>query len=381
MKNLGHYLFALIYSIYKILPVKKNKVLCIMTHDDGEGSNVSIVAKALKALSNNYSISYITKSDVENLKNIKQIGTIIKFFFKSTFDLASSEIVLLDNTFIPFAYLKSRNKQKIIQLWHGTGTIKKFGQDYNQGKLKKIEKKANKNITHLIVNSTSMKHLYAQAFAVPIERVYDIGVPKTDELLNRIIDIKRSGINKDRLYIFEKYNIPLENKLILYAPTFRDADINGPEIYKWIKPIVDNLPSEYHFALRLHPFVAKSYNENDISDKVLQMSMERDLNTLLMAADILITDYSSIVFDYSVTDKPMVFYPYDLEEFSDQGRGFYNYYNSYVPGPIAYTGEDIADIIKDENFDLYKTFTFKEDSFNYLDGMATNRLINLIQSQ
>lgn len=381
MKSLGHYLFALIYSIYKIFPVKKNKVLCIMTHDDGEASNVSIVAKELKALSDNYTLSYISKTDVENLKNIRQIGNILKFFFKSTFDLARSEIVLLDNTFIPFAYLSCRKNQKVIQLWHGTGTIKKFGQDYNQGKLKKIERKANKNISHLIVNSTSMRQLYSKAFAIPIERVYDIGVPKTDELLNRIIDSKKTGINKDRQYIFEKYNIPIENKLILYAPTFRDADTNDPKIYQWIKPIVDNLPSEYHLGLRLHPFVAKSYNEMDTSNKVLQMSLERDLNTLLMAADILITDYSSIVFDYSVTDKPMIFYPYDLEEFSDEGRGFYKNYKSYVPGPIAYTGQEIANIIKNEDFDSYQIVTFKEDSFKYLDGMATSRLINLLQSQ
>lgn len=377
MKVIGYYIFTLMYYVYKVFSVKKRKVLGIMTHDDGDGSNVSIVCKELR--NRGYQVVFITKTDTDLVRGLRGIGTLLRFFFVKPFEMATAKVVLLDNTFLPYAFLKARRGQKVIQLWHGTGTIKKFGQDVNEGKLKVLEARANRNITHLIVNSDGVKELYSKVFAVELSRVYAIGVPRTDELLNRVKKVKDTGVNVDRELIFDKYKIPKEGKLVLYAPTFRDDEVGSPEVAKWVNQMEENLPEGYYLGIRVHPHILNAVQEGEFRKGVIQMSREKDLNGLLMAADVLVTDYSSIVFDFCVTDKGMVFFPYDLEKFSDKGRGFYYEYEKYVPGEIGYTGEDVGRIIREGKIDAGRSVRFKEENYRFLDGKAVERLMELIE--
>ena len=379
-KTIGYYLFALVYYISRLLPVKKKRVLCIMTHDDGEGSNVSLVAKALRKESQEYSFAFITKKDIMLVKSLADWRKTLTFFLIKPYQMARAEIILLDNIFLPFAYLRRRKGTKVVQLWHGTGTIKKFGQDVNTGKLKQLEKRANANITHLIVNSPAMKELYAGAFGVEKSCVYPIGLPKTDELLKRIHRFQRENRNSDKEEIYQKYRIPEQTKLVLYAPTFRDDEVDNPRIEKQVEEIVEGLPEGYVIGLRLHPFVAKNLGDLPVGDRVYQLSFEDDLNTLLMAADLLITDYSSIIFEYCLRLRPMIFFAYDYEAFSKQGRGFYYPYQSYVPGPVAYTGKEVCRLIQEEHFDAERMQSFIEENYHSLDGNATGRLIALLDS-
>lgn len=380
LKTFGYYLFAFVYFLCKLFPIKKNRVLCIMTHDDGEGSNVSLIANALKAQDSGYFITYITKRDTIAVKRLSDWRKAYTFFFQKPYQMARAEIILLDNIFLPFAYLHRKKKAKVIQLWHGTGTIKKFGQDVNNGKLKKLEKRANANITHLIVNSPEMRKLYAGAFGIAEECIYPIGLPKTDEILNRILKVKETKINIDKEFIYQKYEIPEENKLILYAPTFRDQEIDNPKVSMQLEDLLLELPTGYDIGLRLHPYVAKAFSKQQLDPRLHQLSFEEDLNTVLMASDLLITDYSSIIFEYCLTEHPMIFYAYDFDEFSSRGRGFYYNYVSYVPGPIAFTGKEVTDLIKENQFSQRLVREFKEQNFLYLDGSAIERLIDLIKN-
>jgi CDP-ribitol ribitolphosphotransferase len=350
-----------------------------MTHDDGEGSNVSITARALKDLDDGYTFSYITKSDTRAVKSLAGIRIVLSFFFRKPYEVARAEIILMDNVFLPLAYLRRKKRAKVIQLWHGTGTIKKFGQDFNTGKLKELEKRANTNITHLIVNSPSMKKLYSGAFGVDENLIYPIGLPKTDVLLTKIKKTEVARMNADKKYIYQKYKIPLEKKLILYAPTFRDNETQNPKLVELLKELSQELPEEYYLGLRLHPFIAKSFEQEQLNPRICQLSFEKDVNTLLLAADILITDYSSIIFEFCLTKRPIIFYAYDYTEFSDNGRGFYHNYENYVPGPIAYSCDEVLEIMKKNNFNKYKIDDFITNNYIYTDGNAIGRLVELIK--
>lgn len=379
IKTFGYYLFTLVYLLCKPLPVKKKRVFCIMTHDDGEGSNVSIAAKALKNKKDGYTFSYLTKKDTIAVMSIQGIKTMLCFFFRKPYELARAEIVLLDNIFLPYAYLKRKKGTKVIQLWHGTGSIKKFGQDVNQGKLRDLEKQANSNITHLIVNSEETKRQYAGSFGVKDSVVYPIGLPRTDELFGRMKKVELTGKNPDKEYIYQKYNIPTDKELILYAPTFRDNEEQNPKLLELITELSKELPSNYYLGLRLHPFIADTFKQEQLDSRICQFSFEKDLNALLMASDILITDYSSIIFEYCITKRPMIFYAYDYNEFSDTGRGFYCDYVSYVPGPVAYRCKDVIKIVKDNEFKDYNIEAFIRENYLYADGKATKRLVKLIE--
>lgn len=379
MKTIGYYLFALVYYLCCPFPIIKKRVFCIMTHDDGEGSNVSIVVKGLKARKEGYTFRYLTKHETQAVKSIKGLINMLQFFLIRPYELARAEIVLMDNIFLPYAYLRNKKRVKVIQLWHGTGSIKKYGQDVNHGKLKELEKRANSNITHLIVNSKSTVLQYAGAFGIDKEKVYPIGLPRTDELFHRMKILEQTGTNKDKELIYSRYQIPQDKKLILYAPTFRDDHKENFKMLERICKLVKDLPGEYYLGLHLHPHIAHTCTVDQLDQRICQLSFEKDLNALLMASDILITDYSSIIFEYCITKRPIIFYAYDLHEFREKGRGFYYDYESYVPGPIAYNNKDVIELLnrqKDPDKDIS---TFILENYDYTDGKAINRLIQLIE--
>lgn len=379
VKTMGYYIFAFVYYICRFFPIQDKRVFCIMTHDDGVGSNVSLLVRKLNEEKPGYYYNYIRKTHMESIKGFKDIRKILSFFLIMPYKLARSGVILMDNVFLPFAYINLKGSVKVIQLWHGTGTIKKFGQDVNRGKLKELERRANRNITHLVVNNEKTAKLYANIFAVNIDKVYPLGLPKTDDIFNRKLKAKKDKINSDKTIVYRKYNISMDKKLILYAPTFRDYKLSSEEELEKVEGLAKLLPSDYILGFRLHPHVAGLVKKRNI-EKVCDLSGDRDLASLIMASDILITDYSSIIFEYCITEKPMIFFAYDLEEFLDHGRGFYEAYESYVPGPVVRTCTEVVEIIKEGNYSLEKIRIFNEDNFPNLDGKATERIIKLIDS-
>ncbi|CUH93578.1 CDP-glycerol glycerophosphotransferase family protein [Herbinix luporum] len=383
VKEIGYRIFAFVYYICRLFTVNNlagnKRFFCVMTHDDGESSNVSLVISRLKKTEPGYKFSYITKTEVGSVRGFKNVRNLLSFFLIKPYLLAKSNIILLDNVFLPMAYIKVKKNVKVVQLWHGTGTIKKFGQDVNTGKLKELEKKANRNITHLIVNNTSTAKLYAKVFGISIDKVYATGLPKTDDILYRLWKSDKEGINIDKEVIYKKYKLSRDKKLILYAPTFRDENLGSETIINQVEKLSRLLPKDYILGLRLHPFVARLADAKDIK-KICNLSREKDLSSLIMASDILISDYSSIIFEYCITEKPMIFFAYDLEEFSNKGRGFYEDYISYVPGPVAKSCEELIDIINKKGYSIERIRKFNKENFPNLDGKATKRIVDLIKS-
>ncbi len=383
MKIIGYYIFALFYYAFRLFcPIKTKKVFAIMTHDSSKDGNVGYLVEYLKKKEEGYTFEYLKKSDRNLAKSFHLLKGKVSFFIWKPFHLATAEYVLLDNVFLPMAYLKFRGKVKVIQLWHGTGTIKKFGQDVNTGTLKILEKKANSRITHLIVNSEETREIYGGAFGVARDKVYCYGLPRTD----LFFDPRKIRERKQKFY--ERYPNLVGKTLVLYAPTFRDREKDHPSIALDLELLSQELPEQYVFMLRLHPFVMEAFQHDaqPLDDKekdtnIVSMSDYPDISTLLLVADYLITDYSSSIFEYCLRERPMIFHAYDLEEFEHNARGFYRPYREYVPGPIARdTGELIA-LLKQNQFDFKQIQMFKDKNYQYQDGNSTERLyLHIFQS-
>lgn len=345
----------------------------VMTHDGSRDGNVGVMLDYLKERNEGYTFHTVKKEDRNIAGKARKGKGLFEFLVLKPYHLATSEFVLLDNVFLPMAYIKFPKRVKVIQLWHGTGTIKRFGQDVNTGKLKILEQRANRSITHLIVNSEETKKQYAQAFGIPLDKVFVYGLPRTDLFFHE-------KAVKERIQNFYKEYPELRGKkLVLYAPTFRDQEREHPRLMLDTKKLCRELKEEYVYLLRVHPFVAKAFKKSELQNKekldnVISMSEYKDLNTLLLVADYLITDYSSIIFEYSLMERPMIFYPYDLEQFSDQGRGFYYPYESYVPGPVVQDTDALVLLLKDNEFDLNRIRSFKNRNYGYLDGKSAERL-------
>lgn len=374
MKEAGYLIFAFFYGIFKHLPLRKNSAFLIMTHDGGPEGNVAVTAAYMKRM-------YQTETEELRRKDTSFGGPgglkrAFTFFFLKSFAMARAEYIFMDNTFLPMAYLKVRKETTVVQLWHGTGTVKKFGQHVNTGKLYDQEKRANENLTYVIVNSEATRKLYAGCFSVKEEQVKVLGLPRTDLLFSEKELLRR------RTQFFKQYPDIMNKKLVLYAPTFRDSEVNEPTLHLDIEKMARELPDEYCLGLRLHPFVAERFKlEQDYGGRVINFSSYDNLNTLLMAADVLITDYSSIIFEYCVFRRPMIFYAYDLEEFSDEGRGFYRDYREYVPGPVVETTEEILKVFQEKDWQREKLQEFLKDSYAYVDGKSAKRVVDFVMNR
>ncbi len=369
MKEIAYILFSVMYFFGRIFPLRKDRYFCVMTHDASSDSSVGVVIKKLKETYKDPVFYYVRKSD-------KNKSALAKLIFVKSIEMARSQTILMDNEFLPLAYVKLRKNVRVVQLWHGTGTIKKFGHDINEGKMLRIVKKADSKITHLIVNSDYTKKLYARAFGVPYDKIYITGIPRTDVLFDD--KIRKKDIDS----FFDEYEDLKGRKLILYAPTFRDNEVKDPKIMLDIKEWTDNIDSDAILLLRLHPHVSKAFDDNMLmryKGKVVNMSDHADVNTLMFVSSALITDYSSIIFEYILLDKPIYFYAYDRERFEKDSRGFYEDYESYVPGPVAYNTKELIEAVCGEDAYGEKRKQFKERSYKYTDGLSTDRLIDILR--
>ncbi len=357
IKKAGYLLFAVFYYLSRLFPRDRKKIFLVATHDDSPEGNIGIAAEAIQQRGEGYRLVWFTRED--------RITDPVNFFVRKAYHLATASYVFLDNEFLPMAYIHFPESVKVVQLWHGTGTIKKFGQDVNTGDLERLEYRANQNITHLIVNSEEVVDEYSE------EKIYPIGLPRTDLLLDP------GFLEKKRGQFLDQYPQVRRKRCILYAPTFRDSEVDSPEIHLDLLKMSDQMGSEDVLLIRLHPHVAQKISwEEDRWDNIINVSEYPGVTTLLATADVLITDYSSIVFEYCLRNKPMIFYAYDLERFEKEGRSFYRDYRSFVPGNVVQSTEEVLECLKrvEEN----KAAAFTEQMFDKLDGNATLRLLELI---
>ncbi len=178
-------------------------------------------------------------------------------------------------------------------------------------------------------------------------------------------------------------------KVILYAPTWRDDFFIRKGMYKMNLPfslaaIVKRLNKEDVLIIRPHYLVAESINIQGFEDNV-KLCVDEDINDLYLISDLLITDYSSVMFDYAILNRPMLFYPYDLAHYQGDVRGFYFDYNK-VPGPIVTNEQDF--LAKLDQFlinDGYpnekaKMMAFRTQFTEWEQGTASQRVVKLITS-
>lgn len=227
-----------------------------------------------------------------------------------------------------------------------------------------------------------------EAFGVAEDKIYALGLPRMDSLFQDETVLQRE---KDAFY--KDYPQLKGKTLILYAPTFRDNDLEITNDNMDLTQVAEVLSEEYVIMTKFHPFVAQNYRSvqeyklgyKAIQDdklieegKLVDVSHYDDLNRLLLVADILVTDYSSIIFEYAILKKPMIFYAYDQAEYGNKIRGFYYDYNNYVPGVIVRKREELIRCIQDKVYLQYSYEGFINEYLEYKDANAAQRIYEAV---
>ena len=367
------YILRIIYYISYIIPVKERVIFATYRKDSIQG-NFKYIHNELKSRVTNLKCKFLYKKFDKGIK-----GEIIYFLhmIKAIYYIATSKYFIIDDFYFPiYTVNKLRKGTEVIQVWHACGAFKKFGFSIldksfgaNNDYVKQIPIHINYN--HVLVTSNEVKKHYAEAFNMSEKNIESIGVPRTDLFFND--DMKKEA----RRRVLSMYPQLENKKVVLYAPTFRgnsQSDAKMPLNFD-VDRIANELPKDYILALKMHPFVKDSIEIKN--NKIIDLSDYDVVNDILILTDLLITDYSSIIFEYALLERPMIFYADDLENYEHE-RDFYYKYEDFVPGPIVKSTEEIINVLNNNTYDYKKIKTFKNKFFDYTDGKSSQRFVDKI---
>lgn len=300
---------------------------------------------------------------------------------KECYHIATSRYFIIDDYHYLIYLIKPRKKTEIIQLWHACGAFKKFGMSIvgkPNGPSREYIKtvKIHSNYSRLYVSSSEVIPYYAEAFDMEESKIFPLGVPRTDYFFEN--HQKEKVIEK----LLQKIGSFQDKQIILYAPTFRGKSYQqdvfvSPINFNLLK---EQLKKESIILIHLHPYMSSAFHlEDDLKDFVYHIKHDFTIEELLLITDVLITDYSSIIFDYSLLNKPAAFYAHDLDEYM-QERDFYYEYESLVPGPIFSHTEKLVDWLNNGQFNQEKMDLFKNKFFDYTDGNTSSRIVSHLLS-
>ncbi len=269
-------------------------------------------------------------------------------------------------------FIKLKKNQIFLQTWHGT-PLKKIAGDVSYENPSKI-KKLSSNWTYLLSQNSYSTEIFRRAFLFD-KTIVEEGYPKND----MFFDLNKVKINK----IKKQLRLPLNKKIILYAPTWRDGSMECFDVKIDFDKFLKDIGKDWVVVLRLHSVLSGRLKSSVFDpEKVYDFSNYDCSEDLMIVSDVLITDYSSIMFDYSVLNKPIIFYAYDLNDYADNLRGMYLDYCKTVPGPVVKTQESLSKQIislpgyweKHEK----KYTSFKKRFTNLEDGNVTKRVVERI---
>ncbi|MFI5225139.1 MAG: CDP-glycerol glycerophosphotransferase family protein [Candidatus Limnocylindrales bacterium] len=292
--------------------------------------------------------------------------------------LATARVFVVDDYYFPRYAAERRPGTTTIQVWHASGAFKRFGYSVLDRSFGADEEAVRRLPIHTnydvcLVSSMNVAPAYADAFHQPLERFTSrIGIPRTDILFGeqRTATIAAA--------IRERYAIPLGRRVILYAPTFRGESIRLARTPQDLDLglLRQTLGADHVVLLRLHPFVrAAGPIDPSLSGFVIDVSAHPDINELMLVSDILVSDYSSAIYEFSLLGRPMAFFAPDQDVYEGE-RGFYFEYRTGVPGPVFETSRELADFLRAGVFDLDRVARFRDASFDVADGRATARFVD-----
>src|SRR5690625_4114983 len=334
----------MIIYICNKLPIKNNKVFLFSYYGAQFGCNPKYITNYI---TNHYPKDTFdivwafndpgSKVHCDPFRKVKTMS--IRYFY----ELCTAKVIIT-NYRTTDLFIK-RKEQYYIQTWHSSLRLKQIEQDAESvlpASYIQMAKKDSLKCDLLLSGCRFSTKVFERAFWYTGE-IFEHGTPRNDALLQNNSQMKKK--------VLQKLNISQDKKVLLYAPTFRPD--NNLSVYdlnyaKLIEKLNSKFSSKWVVLVKLHPHLISNSNELMNSDYIINVTNYDDIQELLVAADVLISDYSSLIFDYSITKRPCFLYVPDIEEYTNKGRGFYFDLND-LPFISAVNNDDLFD--KVEHFD------------------------------
>lgn len=350
--------FISLFEKAKDLPMQDNKILMYSTTKGRLGGNLLAIKNYIEKNNLNFDITVAAGNEVPSPEKLAAV-------------MAQSRFILVDD-YEPLVYvLKLRKNQHLVQVWHAMGAFKRFG--YGRASSEK-NSLTHKNYTEAIVSSPEIAPIYAEAFGIDESKIKPVGTPRTDVFF----DCDYVSAAKERL--FAEYPLLKGKKICLFAPTFRGAnvhDANYPKSFFDAQKFASALGDDWAVIIKMHPFVKEKINiPQSVADKVFDLSYEREINDILFITDVLVTDYSSVIFENAVIGNACVLYAPDLKQYND-GRGFYFDYYDYSCGSVVRSFAELPAAVLSAKPGKAER-EFKQRFVSLCDGNSTARFVKTI---
>lgn len=358
------------FSWFSILPTRKKIIfLC----DFGDNAHYTI--KALNELNFTNIVVLKTARCREDFSDLETLD-VIDFNIKNSFQyirgishISTGTKLLVDNYFPILSVLPK--KIECIQIWHAAGAIKKFALSdpsisYRPAPAVQRFRDVYNRMDKIVVGSEQMSKIFRLAFHKPASSFIKTGIPRTDFFFDeqRIINTRKS--------LYEKYPDITGKKVVLYAPTFRDFELTEQQIPINFTRIINELGENYIFLIKLHPSVVKSLHQIT-HERIVVLENNVAINELLTVTDFLVSDYSSIPFEFAFFKKPQIFYPYDLDHYQ-MSRGFWSDYKTLVPGPVVDSDDELLHALLHVEFDEKIVEDYSNEWNIYSKGNSSKQL-------
>ena len=375
-------IFRFLFRIFThLVPVNKKEALFLAFHGRSYSDNPRAIYEKMRTdpRFSDYKFVWVLKKPepVEGASVVKYLS------FGYFWALARSRFWIF-NCKMP-VYLTKKKSQVYLQTWHGT-PLKHLGHDiepipgqtfYRSGlsyeKMCETYDIDSARYDGMISPNRFCTQVFPHAFGVKAEKLLETGYPRNDFLSNYTAeDVKR---------VKEKYHIPEGKRVILYAPTWRDDSYKAggytfrlqADFRKWKEALGDDTV----VLFKPHYLIVNEFKDDpELSDFLISVPADEDIRDLYIVADQLVTDYSSVFFDYGILRRPVYFYMYDLESYASDLRGFYMDIHKDLPGDIYRDEDTLLTALKGEVFDFSRYDTFDAMYNNREDGGAGKRIVD-----
>lgn len=369
--TIGKLFLNLIYCIMKVMPIK-NQIIFISMQSDYPSLDFKLLKDEIETRDSNIKLVFLCKKMESALSKktdyIKYVFNMIGYVLKAMYYLATSKVCITESYCVPISILKHKKNLKIVQIWHSSGAVKKFGYqslDTEEGKTSNIAKLMcmHKNYDYVIAPSEITKHIFSEAFNIEEEKIEKLGLPRLEYITSKKYDKSEEFYNN--------YPELINKKVILYVPTFRKGkNVDLSEILNY--PLDEE---EYKLIIKLHPLEnANIPDEYKINSKYTSYD-------LIKIADYIITDYSILSIEASILEKPIFLYLYDIEEYN-QNRGLNIDLNKELKTFTSKSFNDIMRKIENNDFDINEIIKYKDkyievDTNNTIEKL-TDFILNLL---
>ncbi len=366
--------------ISKHLKVKKNLIYLMSFPKNENGLLASFIEQNPQI---KVTIFY-TENCQNDIKRFEEMGAevysitqSISFIKEAVPKCMQAKVILCDNYFPFFAGLRLHKETTIIQLWHANGAIKRFGLEdpaaMSRSYFDKMRfKQVYQHFDEYLVGSEMMGQVFQNSYGAPKESIIPIGYPRSD------VYFKKDMIQQKRTNFYASFPELVGKKIILYAPTYREDKLENYPLD--IKQLYENLGNDYVLIMKKHPHVVTPIVENRYEGFFYGNVFDFSIEDLLVVTDCLITDYSSIPFEFTLLDnaKKIIFYCYD-QTYYEQHTGIQKDFKEWAPGVIVSSMDEVIASIKQEDQVDFTEFNQKWNTYN--DGHAKKRVMAHIQNK